>query len=263
MRPLPLQPLGAAGASTAVLALHGFGGAPASFEDVARHVGLRAATLPGHCGLDAGSFDDAVARVGATVDAVAADVDGGVVLWGYSLGARLALACATARRGRGLRALILESGRGTVDGDARADLDDERAAALVDGGVDAFFAGWERGPLFAHLSAAQQQRRRAWRVAHAPHQLAAALRSFSPGRQRPPRVAGLRLPVLLIAGARDAAYVDHAEHLTRMLPACRLSIVRGAGHIPHFERPDAVGRVVNDFLAVLAATTTTREELRP
>ena len=239
-----------------VVALHGFGGGPATFDDVAARLAtpLFAPLLPGHGDVDACSFDDAVARV-------AGCVDDDTVLWGYSLGARLALQVALRVP---LRGLILESGRGSVDDaqerHARAALDDERADDLAARGVEAFFADWERGPLFSHLDETQRRRRRALRAHHDPRRLAAALRAFSPGRQQPFSVASLHLPVQLIAGSRDAVYVDHAEYLTRMLPACRVSIVSGAGHIPHVECPDAVAAVVNDFLAVLSPQAT---ELRP
>lgn len=232
---------------TSLLAVHGFAGGPGSFDDVG--LPLRALTLPGHDGRDAVSFDDAVAEVVATVDEE-------TVQWGYSLGARIALAAALRCPPR---ALILESGRGSVDDAARAAVDDARADALEDDAA-AFFAAWDDGPLFRHLNEAQRRRRQALRARHDRHQLAAALRAFSPGRQRPFSVARLRIPVLLIAGADDAVYVDHAEHLTRNLPACRLSIVSGCGHQPHLERPAVVARLIRDFVDSLSAQPL---ELRP
>ncbi len=277
MNPLPTTHIGpttpiTSASSTTLLALHGFGGGPRSFAEVAARLprGLRAATLPGHVdvdvdvGVDSGADDPFAAAVQRVVDTVISnDHGGGVVLWGYSLGARLALAAALVPRARAaLAGLILESGRAgdDDDADARAALDDERAQQLLADGVDAFFDRWDRGPLFAGLSAEVVDRRRSLRGHHDARRLAQAVSAFSPGRQRDlrPLLAELRLPTLLLAGEEDRVYRDHAKQMTTKMPDSQLFIVAGCGHIPHLEAPALVADAVATFIDNLHPTAQER-----
>lgn len=245
MSPLPLTPLpGLPATSTSTLmAVHGFGGSPLSFAEIGNELPLRAVTLPGHDGVPVGSFNDAADRLAATTTAA-------TVLWGYSLGARLALAAAARTP---LRALILESGRGDVDGFDRVRLDDERAAVLARDGKDAFFAGWDNGPLFVHLDESARAQRARLRERHSAEGLAAALRAFSPGRQPPVDLDLVRVPVLLLAGARDSASVSRAKILHMRWPRSRLHVLPESGHQPHIEDRTGTVAAVATFLKSLDA----------
>lgn len=232
---LPVVQLGAAPSS--ILAVHGFGGGAGSFDAVAAHLPLSAVTLPGHDGVPPATFAETAAMLAAATTAK-------TILWGYSLGARLALAAAALTP---LRGLVLESGRADANADdARVALDDARAADLEARGVDAFFADWDNGPLFAHLDARARRQRQQLRRHHDPVALAAVLRNFSPGRTHI-ALAPRSTPVVLVVGERDAAFRDHAISLQKVLSSSRLFIADGCGHQPHIEDPAATARVVGEF----------------
>jgi pimeloyl-ACP methyl ester carboxylesterase len=56
------------------------------------------------------------------------------------------------------------------------------------------------------------------------------------------------LPLLAIAGARDEGYSAAAGRLADTAPRGRSAIVEDAGHAPQLQRPDAVARLLADFL---------------
>jgi pimeloyl-ACP methyl ester carboxylesterase len=65
------------------------------------------------------------------------------------------------------------------------------------------------------------------------------------------------LPVLLVAGRRDAC-IPH-EHTLRahaQLPGSRLALL-DAGHFPHHEHPDTVARLIAEFLVPAVAAVAT------
>jgi 2-succinyl-6-hydroxy-2,4-cyclohexadiene-1-carboxylate synthase len=249
---------------TPIVALHGFGLSPAAFDGVpaalaevrssrrARVCALTSIVLPGHAGTPPASFEKAVAGVACAVDTARARARG-VVLWGYSLGARIALA--TAQR-QDLAALVLESGTAGIANEvervSRRALDDARARDLETRGLDAFFRDWDAQPLFASLSSRPDvvEKRRAMRAHHEALALAAALRAFSPGRVPSMHgvLAAVRVPTLLLCGERDARYVDEARALAAMLPNARRVVVAGCGHAPHLEDPHATAAAVRTFL---------------
>jgi 3-oxoadipate enol-lactonase len=61
--------------------------------------------------------------------------------------------------------------------------------------------------------------------------------------------AGLRLPVLAVAGAEDGSTPpDLVREMADSIPGARFEIIRGAGHIPCVEAPEALAAVMGDFL---------------
>jgi pimeloyl-ACP methyl ester carboxylesterase len=67
------------------------------------------------------------------------------------------------------------------------------------------------------------------------------------------------MPVLVLAGALDAKYVAIGRRMVAAIGAnATLGEVAGAGHSVALETPDATARLVNDWLATVAATTDTR-----
>lgn len=60
----------------------------------------------------------------------------------------------------------------------------------------------------------------------------------------------VRTPTLIIAGQWDfIAPVAQAEETHQLLPDARLEVVRYTRHLPHLERPQAVNRLLDRFLA--------------
>ncbi len=63
----------------------------------------------------------------------------------------------------------------------------------------------------------------------------------------------LRLPVLGIAGDEDGSTPpDLVRETVDLVPGSRFELIRGAGHLPCVEKPQAYAAVVNDFLRATA-----------
>ena len=63
------------------------------------------------------------------------------------------------------------------------------------------------------------------------------------------RIHRVTAPTLLVWGKDDRLVPPvYADEFTTRLPGARLQTVDGAGHAPHLEQPDAVGRLVRDFV---------------
>ncbi len=208
------------------LLLHGFTGSPAMFEGT----GATAPELPGH-GLapDATSWD-------ATVDALIASMNqDSFLVGGYSMGARLALAVAL-RAPERVERLVLESGAPGLELESdrrdRRAADEELAQLLEREGIDAFLRRWESHPaLTGQPHAALRESRRS----HRTDGLASALRQIGQGAQPSlwSELPRLRIPTLIIVGARDEKYVGIGRRMQALLPRAELQIIRGAGHAPH------------------------------
>lgn len=66
-----------------------------------------------------------------------------------------------------------------------------------------------------------------------------------------PRLAEVRVPVLIVHGALDAVSstaLDDAHELARLLPDARLELVDDAGHLPLLSRPQLVADLIERFL---------------
>lgn len=61
-------------------------------------------------------------------------------------------------------------------------------------------------------------------------------------------LAALRLPVLVMAGDHDMVALDHTLQIQRSIPGAQLAIVPGASHMLVRERPELVGRLLQEFL---------------
>ena len=234
--------------------LHGFTGACSSFDHLRSALGTRyhvtAPDLPGHgSSAPATSWSAAVAELAQSLPPKA------LFLAGYSMGARLALALALRWPWR-VRALVLESGSpGIADAVERANRrsEDERLGDLVLAeGVPAFVARWELHPtlttlreLPAPVAASLRERR----LSNSAAGLASALRHLGAGAQPSlwDELSRLRCPVLLLAGERDAKFVDVARLMARAIPGARLSLVASSGHAPHLEAPEQYASALTSF----------------
>jgi 2-succinyl-6-hydroxy-2,4-cyclohexadiene-1-carboxylate synthase len=246
-------------ARPALLLIHGFTGSGAAWADCipafAPWFDVIAVDLPGH----------GANLNGASVEATAEGLAhryGGLHphVLGYSLGARVALRLAVVHPAS-LRRLILESpSAGLSEPEARTDrrmADDQLADDIERDGIAAFVDRWERMPIFASQAQLPEEvraRQRAIRLASSPHGLAGSLRLAGQGVMTPlhNRLASIVAPTLVIVGSLDPARA-RAEQVAAGIPGARLTIVVGAGHTPHLERPEAFRRLALEFLQEDAA----------
>jgi 2-succinyl-6-hydroxy-2,4-cyclohexadiene-1-carboxylate synthase len=247
---------GAPEPSGRVVLAHGFTQTQAAWEPVAARLRARwrllRVDLPGHGG-SAGvrvGFEQAAGLLGAC--------GGRAAYLGYSLGGRLCLRLALERPELVRALVLLGASPGIADPAARAErraADEALAAGIERDGVAAFLDHWLAGPLFATLP--RELAGRQDRLANTPEGLAAALRLLGAGAQAPlwDRLAGLRCPTLLVAGALDAKFaVLAAEMAATIGPAAHLELVPGAGHAVHLERPAEVAALLEGFLTTHLAT---------
>jgi 2-succinyl-6-hydroxy-2,4-cyclohexadiene-1-carboxylate synthase len=179
------------------------------------------------------------------------------VLYGYSMGARVALALVASGRVRPV-ALVLESANAGLETDAerraRAQRDDDDRAALIGNPAGFLRAFWQR-PMFASLASqpdrAAQLTERIARAQRDPVGLAEAVRAMSLSRQPSlwDSLAELSVPLLLVSGALDDTYTTLASRMRARAPRAQHVVIERAGHHPSWEAPAAVADVVTRWLS--------------
>lgn len=179
---------------------------------------------------------------------------------GYSMGGRLCLHLALDRP-EAVEALVLLGATAGIDDPtarARRHRDDEHLAARIERhGVEAFVDEWLARPMFGGLP--DDPADRAERATNTAAGLAGALRLAGTGAQEPlwdrlGELGSRGLPVLVLAGDRDHAFVAAAHRLAAGIgPTARCDLVPGAGHAAHLERPDAFLARLRAFLHSLGS----------
>ena len=251
-----------------LLLLHGFTGRGSGWgahaTAFARHFRVIVVDLPGHgrtrpsdpvrgvrpSRVSVERTADDLATILARADATPAHV------LGYSLGARIALRLAIVHP-EGVRRLVLESPSAGIAAPAERAARRVADAALADrlerDGMETFVDAWERQPIFAGHAAIpvlRAARLRAERLSNTPAGLALSLRGAGQGSMEPlhDRLASVRIPTLVIAGALDPIGLARAEMVAAYVPGARLEIAPGAGHMPHLESPARFRSLTLDFL---------------
>ena len=232
--------------------LHGFTGAPQSWDAVLQHANLDAPPLrpelTGHGESwrerSAESFDEEVGRLAV----LAATLERPRCIAGYSLGARVALGLLGAHPELVDAALLigvhpgLEEERERIE---RRELDARRARALRSAGLEAFISEWEALPMFEsqrELPDSVAKRQRELRRSHDAEGLAASLDVLGLGAMP---YFGRNLSqsgksITLMAGARDAKFASIAAALASRHDPVDAVIVDGAGHNLLLEAPARV-----------------------
>ncbi|GAB4327680.1 MAG: 2-succinyl-6-hydroxy-2,4-cyclohexadiene-1-carboxy late synthase [Candidatus Zixiibacteriota bacterium] len=247
-----------------IVLLHGFTGCADVWEEII--AGLSgdyrciAVDLPGHgateCPAVVSSFrlPEVADQLASFLDALAVSP---VILWGYSMGGRLALQYAL-RHPRMLTHLILESAspgiEDPVQRDERRRSDDALAAHIESVGIDAFVEEWENRPIFAgqhRLAEVKRARMRELRRRNNATGLALSLRGMGTGAQPPlhDELHGLALPTLLMVGESDQKFTAIGREMCARLPDATIRIIAGAGHSPYWEQPEAAVACVRQFLS--------------
>jgi 2-succinyl-6-hydroxy-2,4-cyclohexadiene-1-carboxylate synthase len=171
---------------------------------------------------------------------------------GYSMGARHALVAACAGPSE-IERLVVVGGTAGLAGpserDARIADDEAKARRLEQIGVEAFIDEWLSQPMFAGLDVAERDRRH--RVGNTVDGLAASLRLAGTGAQNPvwDMLEAIQIPVLVMAGERDAKFTEIGQRLTAAIPNATFATIPNAGHAAHAEQPEATAASIADWLS--------------
>jgi 2-succinyl-6-hydroxy-2,4-cyclohexadiene-1-carboxylate synthase len=237
----------------ALVLLHGFTNSGASWQPVISGLGERyraiAPDIRGHA-----SAGGEPVTLGAVIDDVAALTAEPFTLVGYSQGGRIALHVALALPHRVTRLVLIGASPGLADEAEREQrrLADERLAERIEClTIDDFARQWAQTPILADIPPDIAAISHADRLQSTPHGLAAALRNLGTGALPHlwERLPHLQMPTTLLAGERDTKFTALAHEMARRIPRATVTIVPGAGHAVHLERPDAV---IEALLAVPA-----------
>jgi proline iminopeptidase len=68
-----------------------------------------------------------------------------------------------------------------------------------------------------------------------------------PGYNLLPRLAGLRIPTLILHGDYDFIPLSCVTHIAEAMPSARLVVLRDCGHFSYLERPDEVQQALGEF----------------
>ncbi len=176
-----------------------------------------------------------------------------VFLYGYSMGARLALQIALIKTDL-IQGLILESGTFGIEDETerqvRQALDASRADQIM-GNYNGFLNDWGKTPLFkddlsenkgSKISDIQKKQNNIW--------MANSLLGFGTGTMPCIRekLGTLRCPVHLIVGEKDSKFVRINQTMNREILQSDLSIVKTANHRVHSDQPEKCAEIINTFI---------------
>ncbi|MEL6544162.1 MAG: alpha/beta fold hydrolase [Myxococcota bacterium] len=230
-----------------LILLHGFTGAPSSFRATREYLGtspLAAPLLPGHGGTEGPrSLEDAFRVIDEARGGEPAH------LAGYSMGGRLALHYALARR-EAVTALTLFGARPGIEDERarheRLESDRRWAETLRSEGLDTFLSQWEALPLLQPQSSdpAAKKESSDIRRTHESDGLANAMEAFSVAALPDlwPRLGELAVKVQWVAGQYDAVYVGLMERASQSVGT--FHTIPDAGHSVLVDNPRAVAGVI-------------------
>jgi 2-succinyl-6-hydroxy-2,4-cyclohexadiene-1-carboxylate synthase len=239
-----------AGTGSRVVLVHGFTQTGRCWgpiaTDLERDHEVVRVDAPGH----GGSADvEAGLRDGA---GLIGDTGGLATYLGYSMGARFCLHLALARPSQ-VRGLVLIGGTAGIEDRAeraaRREQDLHTAQRLADQGLGTFLDGWLDQPLFATLPPEAACREE--RLANTVPGLQSSLVRAGTGSQEPlwDQLPRLSMPVLVVAGARDAKFAALAERMASAIgERATLALVPDAGHTAHLEQPAAFLGILRPWL---------------
>ncbi len=176
-------------------------------------------------------------------------------LIGYSQGGRMALLSAIGGHPKITSLVLISSSPGisnTLEREARIAGDRELAEQIMHDGLEAFIASWTSNGLTSTSHHGTEFRRwdTAVRLENSARGLAAAVSGYGQGAQ--PSVwrelAGLTIPVLLVAGRSDERYVSISENMAELIPDSEIEIINDAGHNPLADQPERTCEAVSGFL---------------
>lgn len=149
-------------------------------------------------------------------------------LMGHSMGGLLCVAAAIARPGR-VRSLIL------VDSAGLPDLVKRLWLVPVVALADSSLRQWRYYPIFVKIALRARTKRECLQLVRT-----SSIRTA---------LSELDLPVFVLWGEKDRVVpVAHGYYMAQRIPGAKLAVVKGAGHMPFYEKPAECNRLILDFI---------------
>jgi len=185
---------------------------------------------------------------------IEACTNGPIFMYGYSMGGRLALRYALAFQG-GLKGLVLESTSHGIQGLGyardRVTQDAQRSADILHD-YQVFLSHWNKLPMFVGGNAKESDLEAYYDVQakQDPVGIANSLIGFGAGLMPDvrSRLKQLQIPVLLMAGGYDPAYVRSAGMMESLIPVSKKVVISSAAHRVHLDAPQAVSDHLSTFI---------------
>jgi pimeloyl-ACP methyl ester carboxylesterase len=183
-----------------------------------------------------------VADMAALLDAVGAEK---AVIGGLSLGGYMSLAFHLKHPDRTQALLIIDTGPGYKNDEARA--------------------GWNRTSLktaeryetdgLKVLETGSAERRQAQH--RSAKGLALAARGMLTQRDAGviTSLPDIRVPSIVVVGSEDAPFLAASDYMASKIPGARKEVIEGAGHAANIDKPEAFNAAITGFLAGLQART--------
>lgn len=180
------------------------------------------------------------------------------MIYGYSMGGRLALKTASAKPGL-FRGIILESTNPGIlnEGERkqRKATDMERAQE-IEKDFEGFLHRWEKLPLFQSKIDSQHEiveNYKQMQQAQDPKAMAASLRGFGTGVMEPVTAGHqeFRVPALLLAGSEDQKYVASNNEMKSLFIDVSNHVIP-AGHRVHLDNPQKFTQHITSFITQIS-----------
>lgn len=174
-------------------------------------------------------------------------------IYAYSMGGRLALHLVM-KHPKLCKGLVLESSgcgiEDEVSRNQRKDLDEKRAIE-IEKDFDSFIQTWNRNSLFQNSSAKNADGYIQYLSNQTPDYMAASLKGFGSGVMLPVcnKLEKIRTPCLFLTGSEDQKYRSQMSQMNKIMPEAELTIIKGAGHRVHFDRPEKIAEILQPFLS--------------
>lgn len=179
-------------------------------------------------------------------EALLARYDGELALVGASMGGYLAYHAARIAPGR-IRGLLTEGARAQADAPGGRRRRDELIRLTGEQGLEALWEAMRPVAFSADADAALLERARGWTLEQAPEDVVRALRAM---RDRRDTTDVLKLldphPAIVLGEGDEIARRGDFEGV--VVPEA-VRVLRGAGHLPSLERPDAFDPILEELLA--------------
>jgi 2-succinyl-6-hydroxy-2,4-cyclohexadiene-1-carboxylate synthase len=166
-------------------------------------------------------------------------IDPDDVLLGYSMGGRRALQ--VLEQVPVAKAVIVSAGINAPDA-LRRERDEVWARRFETDSWEALMHDWNAQAVFGGHSVERRE------LDYDRSVLARQLREWSPAVLPPPRLERIETPLLWVAGALDAKYVEIGKAAVARLARAELWVCPGAGHRVPWEQPQAFVERLREFL---------------